>query len=97
MKGKVDTDIYVLFLFIAGTTTNSNRAIINIKKVCEHCLAGKYKLKVIDIYQQPEALIKEQIVAVPVLIRKSPLPEMRIIGDLSDTDMVLTGLGITKE
>ncbi len=94
MKKKSDKETYILYLFIAGTTSNSARAIINIRKICDQYLAGKVTLHVIDIYQQPEALISEQITAVPVLIRKFPLPERRMIGDLSDTETVLKGLDI---
>lgn len=94
MEKQPDNDTYILHLFIAGTNSNSSRAIINIKKICEQYLPGKYKLQVIDIYQQPERLVSEQITAMPVLIRKFPLPEIRMVGDLSDTEKVLKGLDI---
>ena len=94
MKKKSDKDIYILHLFIAGASPRSTNAIINIKKICTEYLDGMYKLQVIDIYQQPNLLLKEQITAIPVLIKKSPLPEIRMIGDLSDKDMVLKGLNI---
>src|SRR5687768_9669630 len=83
---------YILRLFVTGILPNSARAIKNIKAICEEHLEGRYELEVIDIYQQPEFTLKENIIAIPVLIKKFPLPEERVIGDLSDTQKVLDGL-----
>ena len=75
---------YVLRLFITGASPNSVRALTNIKEICENYLKGRYKLEIIDVYQQAEIAEKEQLVALPMLIRKQPLPERRLIGDMSD-------------
>ena len=85
-------DEYVLRLFITGASPNSVRALINIKEVCENYLKGRYKLEIIDVYQQAEIAEKEQLIALPMLIRKQPLPERRLIGDMSDINKVLKGL-----
>jgi circadian clock protein KaiB len=84
---------YVLHLFITGATPNSVRAVANIKQICEENLKGNYKLEIIDVYQQQAVAEKEQLIALPLLIRKQPLPERRLIGDMSDTEKVLKGLG----
>lgn len=86
---------YVLGLFVTGILPNSTRAVININAICEKHLKGRYELEVIDIYQQPALAIKDDIIAIPVLIKKFPLPEVRLIGDLSDTEKVLKGLDIS--
>lgn len=85
---------YVLRLFITGMTPNSKRAVENIKKICEEYLAGRYDLQVVDIYQQPSLAEGEQIIAAPTLIKIKPAPVKRLIGDMSDTEKVLSGLGI---
>ncbi len=87
-------DEYVLRLFITGASPNSVRALTNIKEVCENYLKGRYKLEIIDVYQQAEIAEKEQLIALPMLIRKQPLPERRLIGDMSDIKKVLKGLEI---
>ncbi|MDB5008285.1 MAG: Circadian clock protein KaiB [Mucilaginibacter sp.] len=87
-------DIYRLRLFVTGATPNSTRAILNLKEVCETYLKGKYELEIVDVYQQPRIAESEQIIALPMLIKKSPLPQRRLIGDMSDTDKVLRGLNI---
>lgn len=85
---------YILRLYIAGTTIQSLTALRNIKKICEEYLQGRYELEVIDIYQQAEALMTENIVAVPTLIKELPPPLQKMIGNLSDTEKVLIGLNL---
>jgi circadian clock protein KaiB len=87
----------ILRLYVTGTTPRSVRAIENIRKICEENFPGNYDLEVIDVYQQPSLLKGEQIVAVPTLIRKLPLPIRRFIGDLSDSEKVLLGLDLKKK
>lgn len=89
---------YILILYVAGQSPKSVNAIANIKTICEEHLEGRYQLDVIDLYQQPQLALGEQIIALPTLLRKLPLPLRRIIGDLSNTERVLVGLDIrTKE
>jgi circadian clock protein KaiB len=87
---------YVLRLYVAGKSPKSVNAIANIKKICEENLQGRYELDVIDLYQQPQMAQGEQIIALPTLIRKLPVPLRRIIGDMSNTERVLVGLDIRK-
>src|SRR3989337_4452131 len=89
-KGKIKADgigseKYIFQLVVTGILPNSARAVVNIKAICEKYLKNRYELEVIDIYQQPALAITEDIIAIPVLIKKFPLPEQRLIGDLSDT------------
>ena len=85
---------YILRLFVTGILTNSLLAIKNVNIICEKYLRGRYELEVIDIYQQPALAVKEGIIAVPMLIKVSPLPEERMIGDLSNIKTVLKALQI---
>ncbi len=85
---------YELCLYITGATPNSTRAVRHIKAICEEFLVGRYELRIIDMYQQPELAQQAQIVAVPTLVRQRPLPFRRLIGDLSDRSAVLTILGL---
>jgi circadian clock protein KaiB len=91
---KENAKAFVLRLFITGATPNSTRAVTNIKHICEDHLKDNYSLEIVDVYQQKEVAQQEQLIALPLLIRKFPLPERRLIGDLSDTEKVLKGLGL---
>lgn len=86
---------YRLRLYVAGSSRQSMRAIAHIKAICEQCLKGGYQLEVIDLYQQPERARSDQIIALPTLIKESPLPLCRIIGDLADARHVCASLGIS--
>jgi len=86
-----------LRLYVTGTTPQSARAIANIKKLCEIYLKGRYELDVVDLYQQPQLAQGEQIIAAPTLIKKLPLPQRRIIGDMSMSQRVLAGLDLQKK
>lgn len=86
-----------LRLYIAGSSTRSTRAIQNAKEICDENLAGSYELEVIDIFQQPTLAKDDQILAVPTLIKKLPLPLRRVIGDLSNRDVVLVGLDLKRK
>jgi len=93
-KKKTSTATYVLRLFITGASPNSVRAVANIRAICDEHLAGRYSLEIIDVYQQQDMAQKEQLVALPLLIKSHPLPEKRLIGDLSDDGKVLQALGL---
>ena len=85
---------YYLRLYIAGRTKHSVRALENLRRICEEYLEGRYKLEVIDIYQHPEMVLPENIVAIPTLIKKLPPPLQRLVGDMSNTEKVLVGLDV---
>ena len=85
---------YVLRLYIVSTTSQSTRAIVNIRKICEEHLEGRYELEVVDISQHPTLAKGEQIIAAPTLIKTLPLPLRRFIGDMSQTERILLGLDL---
>jgi len=86
--------VYRFSLFVSGATSKSVRAITNIKAICDKHLPGKYQIEVVDIYQQPERLSKDQVVALPTLVKEHPLPIRKFIGDLSNTERVVNGLDL---
>jgi circadian clock protein KaiB len=84
----------VLSLYIAGPTPRSSTAIVNVRKLCEAHLAGRYRLTVIDLSRAPQEAARHQIIAAPTLVREVPLPERRFIGDMSNAGKLLAGLDI---
>jgi circadian clock protein KaiB len=85
---------YTLRLYIVDTSPRSQRAIVNIRAICEEHLHGRYDLEVVDVSRHPTLAAGEQIIAAPTLIKKLPLPLRRFIGDLSQTDRILLGLDL---
>ncbi len=88
--------IFELRLYVAGGTSESASALRNLKEICEINLKGRYRIEVIDLLLNPQLAKGDQIIAIPTLIKKIPLPLKKIIGDLSDTDKVLVGLNIKQ-
>jgi circadian clock protein KaiB len=88
------TALYVLRLYITGSTPRSARAISNIRKICDEHLEGRYDLEVVDISQHPMLAEGEQIIATPTLIKKLPLPLRRFIGDMSQSERIVLGLDL---
>lgn len=83
-----------LRLYVAGQTPKSLAAFSNLKKICEEHLAGKYRIEVIDLLENPTLARGDQILAIPTLVRQLPPPVKKIIGDLSNTERVLVGLDV---
>jgi circadian clock protein KaiB len=90
-------DDYVFRLYVTGASPNSLRAIDNTKKICEKHLADNYDLEIIDVYQQPVVAMDENIIALPLLIVKKPLPEKRLVGDMSDNEKLMRAIGLSNE
>jgi circadian clock protein KaiB len=90
-----DGEFWDLRLYVAGQTPKSVAALANLKKFCEEHLAGKYRIEVIDLVQDPKLARTDQILAIPTLVRRVPAPMRKIIGDLSNNEKVLVGFNIS--
>ncbi len=85
---------FVLRLYIAGITPRSREAFRTVSEICAEELAGRCDLQVIDLYEHPTLARGEQIIAVPTLIKKLPLPLRRFIGSMADKEKILVGLDL---
>ena len=93
-KSNQVSDRWLLRLYVAGKTARCEAAEENLRKVCEEYLSGRYTIEVVDLLENPTLAQGDQILAVPTLVRKLPMPVRRIIGDLSNTERVLVGLDL---
>jgi circadian clock protein KaiB len=89
-------DSYSLRLYIAGQSARSIAAIANLRRICDAHLDGRYSIEVIDLMERPQLAKADNVLALPTLVRKLPVPVRKIIGDLSNVDRVLVGLDIVK-
>lgn len=89
-----ENDKWILRLFVAGQSPKAITAFTNLKKICEEKLDGKFSIEVIDLLKNPQLGAEDQILALPTLVRKLPVPVRKIIGDLSNTERVLVGLDL---
>lgn len=87
---------WLLKLYVAGLTPKSLLAFANLKKLCEEHVKETYSIEIIDLLKNPQLANDEQIFAIPTLVRRYPHPIRKIIGDLSNTERVLAGLGLSS-
>jgi circadian clock protein KaiB len=85
---------YLLRLYVTGKTPRAEKAIANLRRICDEDLHGRYELQIIDVLQDPQKAEDEKILATPTLIKRLPPPLRRVIGDLSDREKVLLGLEV---
>ena len=87
-------EYFILRLYVAGQTSKAIAAFAKLQAICEEQLKGRYEIEVVDLLENPKLAREDQIVALPTLVRRLPLPLRKIIGDLSDTERVLIGLNL---
>lgn len=92
----VRKEFWELRLYVAGTSMKAVAAIANLRSVCDTHLAGRYDLEIIDIMENPDAAERDRVVALPTLVRRTPLPVRKIIGDLSDESRVIMALDVFR-
>lgn len=94
MDEETPNEVYELRLYVAGTTPKSLTAFANLKQICETHLENRYRIEIVDLIEQPELASRDEIFALPTLVRRLPPPIKKIIGDLSNTERVLVGLEV---
>ena len=84
-------------LYVAGDASRSRTAVRALTELCEERLRDRYELVVIDVLAEPERAERARILATPTLLKLSPAPRARIIGDLSLKANVLAGIGLSAQ
>jgi circadian clock protein KaiB len=87
-------DNYLLRLYITGQTPRSVYTLTNLSRLVAGALRDQCKVVIIDVLERPELAEVDRVLATPTLIKASPPPARRIIGDLSDAQKVIQGLGL---
>jgi circadian clock protein KaiB len=92
-----DPNFWVLRLYVAGQSAKCVAAVRNLNAFCEQHLAGRYRVEVVDLLENPRLARDDQILAIPTLVRKLPGPLRKIVGDLSNTERMLVGFDFKPE
>jgi circadian clock protein KaiB len=96
-KGRsTEETIHVFRLYVVGRAPNSVQAINNLREICQTYLDGHYQIELIDIFEEPLRAVEDGILATPTLVRVSPQPEVKIVGNLSERKKVLAMLDLEK-
>jgi circadian clock protein KaiB len=90
-----DPPRWSLALYVSGASPRSARALEAVRRLCDEDLPGQVELEVIDVADQPAAVARDGVVAVPTLVRRLPAPSRQLVGDLADVDRLRAGLDLT--
>jgi circadian clock protein KaiB len=88
------SSVYNFRLYIAGDTVNSTQALANLSALCRMYLPERHKIEIVDVFREPKRALEERILMTPTLVKLGPTPAGRIIGTLSQTELVLQALGL---
>jgi circadian clock protein KaiB len=91
-----ETTRYSFRIYVTGQTSRSAQAVASVHRLCEAQVAGRYELEVVDVVDHPDMAEEERILATPTVVRYSPLPRRRVIGDLSDGRLAALALGFDE-
>jgi circadian clock protein KaiB len=94
--GRDRSATWKLRLYVAGQTPRSMAAIENLRRICAEHMENRYEIEVVDLAKNPGLARRDQVLAIPTLVRQIPPPAKKIIGDLSNVDRVLVGLDVVK-
>lgn len=86
------SEMLMLRLYVAGSALNSLRAKNNLMAICERCFAGRYQIEIVDIFEEPLRALQDKVLVTPTLVKVAPAPSLQIMGDLSETEIVLLAL-----
>ena len=94
--GEASEAFWNLRLYVAGQSAKCVAAVRNLNAFCETHLAGRYRIDVIDLLENPKLARDDQILAIPTLVRKLPEPLRKIVGDLSSSERMLVGFNLRQ-
>ena len=92
----MSSDTFKFRLYVADETINSVRALANLRAICSTYLPGKFKIELVDVFKEPERALEDRIFMTPTLVKLTPDPVARIVGTLSQTNLVLQVLGLEE-
>ena len=81
-------------LYVAGDAPNSAQARANLAELCRIHLKSRHEIEIIDVFKEPKRALTDGIFMTPTLVKLAPLPALRIVGNLSQTQTVLVALGL---
>jgi circadian clock protein KaiB len=82
----------LLRLYVAGSAPNSLSAVTNAREICREHFSSGHEIEIVDLLEHPLRALDDGVVVTPTLLRLSPLPVRRLIGNLSDAKQVLLAL-----
>jgi len=83
-----------LRLFVAGGSPDSAIAIANLEALFPKSGSFQVEIEIVDVQREPARAARDRIMVTPTLLKVSPSPTCRILGNLKNRDALLHLLGI---
>jgi circadian clock protein KaiB len=84
-------------LYVAGDAHNSTQALANLHALCRAHLAKRHHIEIVNVFREPDRALADGIFMTPTLVKLAPAPGQRIVGTLSQTQPLLSALGLEPE
>ncbi len=87
---------FIFRQYIAGKSPNSVRAVRNFKAICKRLFEDNCRVELVDVLKKPMLALSDEVYVTPTLIKLSPPPILKIIGDLGEEEKVLAALAMEE-
>jgi len=91
-----NSEMFKFCLYVADDTLNSRQAVANLRALCDRYLAGRHEIELVDVFKDPDRAMDDRIFMTPTLVKLAPEPVERIVGSLTQTNLVLQVLGLEE-
>ena len=81
-------------LYLAGWTPSSVEALRSVKILESDYFPPGSIVEIVDLIEQPEVGIRDNVLAIPMVVKLSPTPTRRVVGTLNDIQKTLKILGL---
>jgi len=88
------TPHWLLTLYVSGASSRSAQALATVRRICDEELSGQVDLQVVDVAENPARVIADNVLAVPTLVKHTPAPVRRLVGNLADVERLRAGLDL---
>ena len=81
-------------LYVIGGSARYKTIVKNLEDFLKDCFTHNYSLEIINLLEQSKLAVQDKVFATPTLIKYSPPPIIKIVGDLNDRDKLKAFLKI---
>jgi len=85
-----------LTMFVAQISENMQALIKELDRTLNESFPGNYDLTIVNVLEMPEKAVEDGVFVTPTLIRSFPKPVLKILGDLSNLQAVLTKIELNN-
>ena len=86
---------WALTLYVNGASPRSTEAILAVRRICDEDLAGRVDLTVVNAADHPAMVKKDNILALPTLVKHAPGTLRHLVGNLTDVARVRDALELS--